>query len=104
MKSEIQKLLDIDNTLNSLDGIRPVEISPFFVTRVQERLQSKEYNPSGRVMIYKPFWTITVLTIFFAINVFLLIRQQRQSRIPNNESIAIQSFASEYQLNATTNY
>ncbi len=102
MKKNIQ---DIENILNSFDGMQRAEVRPFFHTRVMARLEKETAVENSWMPVRKPVWVIAVLSFLFLTNVYLIIQQVKQTKTtPAGETSSLQSFASEYHLNSTTNY
>lgn len=91
MRPEINK--KIEETLNSLDGIRRAEPRPFFYTRLMGRLQRNEktiWETMGSFMA-KPVVVIAGLCFILVFNAFMLLRQDAANAIQtqaSNEQLA----------------
>jgi len=86
----------IEQTLNSLDGLQKAEANPYLYTRIEQRLKNKQ-PANYESTFYRLAWA---LIIFIALNVFTYIRISG-----NNQSAiktGIESFAAEYGLQQTT--
>jgi len=102
MKKSIQ---DIENILNSFEGMQRAEVRPFFNTRVMGRLEKETAAENSWMPVRKPILTIALLSFLFLSNVYLIIQQVKQIKTTSaSETSSLQSFASEYHLNSTTNY
>ncbi len=94
---------DIENILNSLDGMQRAEAKPFFTTRVLARLDKE--TESSWLPVRKPVLIIAVLSCFFVMNVYLIVQQVKQTKTTTaSETSSLQSFANEYHLNSNNNY
>lgn len=96
---------DIESMLNSLDGMQRAETKPFFATRVLVRLEKETETKSSWMLVRKPVLVIAVLSFFFAMNIFLIVQQVKQSKMATvGETSSLQSFVNEYHLNSNNNY
>ncbi len=103
MKKNIQE--QIEETLNSFDGMQRAEAAAFFQTRLQAKMEKQIVTDNVWLPVRKPVWVIATLTLFFAINTVLIVEQKKQSTAQGSaETSSLQSFASEYGLNSTSNY
>jgi hypothetical protein len=97
----------IEQALQSLDGIQRAEPMPFFYTRLQARMQKEmEVESIGWLPVKKPVWLIATLFVFLVLN-GIMIKQTAQlsnKKQSTSETASLQSFASEYELNNTSNY
>ena len=99
---------NIEETLNSLDGLQKAEAPVFFHTRVNARLEKKLTSQSSQWLpIQQPVWMIAALILLLTANVFLLANLSNKNANTNN-SIAktsnLQGFASSYGLTTSTEY
>jgi hypothetical protein len=67
----------VEETLNSLDGIRRAEPQPYFYTRLIARLQRNDKTlwESLGSFIARPAIAVASLCIILAFNAFMLLRQ-----------------------------
>lgn len=91
MRPEIDK--KIDETLNSLDGIRRAEPRPFFYTRLMARLQQNERTVWETIgsFLAKPVVAVAGLCFVLVLNGFMLLRQDSGNTIQpqvHNEQLA----------------
>jgi hypothetical protein len=92
MKKDIQKL--VDETLDSLDGIRPAGPKPFFYTRVigcLQREQKTVWETMGS-FLSRPLVVAAGLCVVLVMNAFILFRNDDKSsgtKAPNyaNETL-----------------
>ena len=102
MKKSVQ---DIENILNSFDGMQRAEVKPFFHTRVMARLEKETEAENSWMPVRKPVWIIAILSFLFLTNIYLIFQHVKQTKTSSSsETSSLQSFASEYHLNSTTNY
>jgi hypothetical protein len=92
---------EIETTLNSLDIINRAEVSPYFFTRLESKLQPAK---SGfATLLHRPAIAVTILAVFFVLNI-MAIKGLTSSNASANRSDSLQGFAAEYNLNTTTVY
>ena len=105
MEKNIHQL--VEETLKSIDGIKPVEANPFFATRFNARLD-KHLQPQGFVLPFRrPVLVLATLLLLLIMNVALLSssgKEQTTSSSNNSANTSLQNFANEYSLNTSTNY
>jgi hypothetical protein len=79
MKKDIQKL--VDETLDSLDGIRPAGPKPFLYTRVIGRLQREQKTvwESMGSFLSRPLVVAAGLCVILIMNGFILFRSDSTS-------------------------
>lgn len=95
----------IEEALNSIDGLQRAEAPAFFHTRVQAKLEKELALPSETWMpVRRPAWVIASLVLLLAANVFLLSRSQKATVAENAETSTIQGFANSYGLTSSTGY
>jgi hypothetical protein len=97
----------IEQVLQSLDGIQRAEPMPFFYTRLHARMQKeKEVESIGWMPVRKPVWLIATLFVFLLLNGIMIKQSARLSsnKHSTSETASLQSFASEFELNNTSNY
>ena len=100
-----KNLHDIENIINSIDGMQRAEIKPFFATRVLARLENVSEKEISWIYVRRPALVIAVLSFFFAMNIYLIVQQVKQTKsINTTETVAMQNFAGEYHLNETSTY
>jgi len=105
-KKDIDK--EIEATLNSLDGVDRAEVSPFFYTCVEARLQSRNTVASDGFMqrlINRPALAVSVLTMFLVLNIVAIKGISSVGRTGIQRSASeLQNFAIEYNMNTTSLY
>lgn len=97
MKSQEEIERQIDDTLNSLAGIKSAEPRPFFQTRLEARMQQR-YAPLPKFMAKPAFvWSFLALIVVINVGVILRYGQKSVKLEPQDAS----SFAQEYGLNTS---
>jgi hypothetical protein len=106
MKTKKSTPLNIDNILNSMDGISRAELSPFFYTRVQANLDKRlEPAASFWLLVTKPAVSLVTFSLLLLLNIAAInyfIKSGKQTA--TQESTGIQGFAQEYNLTTTSVY
>jgi len=100
---------EIDQIIQSIDGIEQAEPSAFFYNKLMHKMQQKRIQKQySFIFQFKPLLVIASLSLLVFINAFMLIKQTDQSHqtianksIPTN---TVYDFSEDYQLNTTTNY
>jgi hypothetical protein len=92
-----------DSYLQSVEGMQPVELPPFFYTRLKARMeQSVEGRPS---FMAKPVLAIALLGLVLVLNTVVLVQQHsakpQASSAANN---AFDSFTNDFNLITGSNY
>lgn len=82
--------------LKSLEGMQEVPASPFFYTRLKGKM-----SPESTVSYFKPALAITLLMIFFCVNVYLSNSNKTGGSASSNPA---QEFAKTYNLVTDLNY
>jgi hypothetical protein len=72
-----------EDILNSLEGIRRAEPSPFLFTRVQARLMKEESRPEITIFrfVTRPAFAITFAVIFLIINGYLVNSTMQENQM-----------------------
>lgn len=95
MKNQEEIERQIEETLRALEGIERAEPRPFFLTRLESRMQQR-YAPVPKFMV-KPAFIWSFLTLIVLINVGVLLRYGQKT--VKSEAQDASSFAQEYGLN-----
>lgn len=93
-----------DAYLQSLDGMQPSELPPFFYTRLKARMeQAVESRPS---YMAKPALAIALLSLVLVLNTVALVQQRssKSATVSNKGKTAFDSFASDFNLSTGSNY
>ena len=96
--------LRIEETLNSLDGIRKAGPGPFFYTRLVARMESEEKNLWEIItaFIAKPYVIASVISFILLLNVSAVFRQaDSMSNLTDQSDV---SLVDEYQIASTSFY
>ena len=96
--------LQVEETMNSLDGIRQAGPGPFFYTRVMARLESEEKNLWEMItaFIAKPVVIASVISFILLLNVTAVFREADSfSDLADQSDV---SLVDEYQIASTSFY
>ena len=101
----MEKNKEIENILNSLDGIRKASPGHFFYTRVQARLQKEEISFWGRITAFlsKPRVALATLFLICLLNAAALLYQQRAFSATSMADQIEQSGNDDYNTTLATN-
>ena len=94
--------------LNSFDGMKQVDIPPFFYTRLVARMQNELDQDKHPVFYLRPAFMMASLSCILFINViFLLSIHTRHATWPTDQKdreATIESFSNGYNLGTTSVY
>lgn len=93
MKKKYQIEEEIERTLQSLEGIKPAEPTPFFYTRLQARMEKNKEVKTG--WHWRPAYAYAFLGVVILLNVWTIYQVSHRSS--NAESG--EQFANDYGLN-----
>lgn len=102
-KEKIQQ--EIEETLQSLDGIKRAETNPFLFTRIQARMHKKA-NGWEEIFsfISKPAIAIAIVVLVMAVNGWALLDSGSGKTIPSeNGNVFVSELATEYNIVASVN-
>ncbi len=96
---------EIENILNSLDGLQKASPGDFFFTRVQARLQNEEISFWGRItaFITRPTVAMATLCLIFLLNAAALFYQRTFSSAPAFAEQLEQQSADDYNTTLAAN-
>ncbi len=97
---------EIDDIIDSLDGIKRAEMPAFFYTRLQAGMEKRATGENGFwKMFTRPAVTLLTLSLLVILNIATIRYFTKRSRMVNHsETSAIQNFANEYDLGITSVY
>ena len=111
MKKNNSKDEEIDEILNSLDGINKAEAPPFFYTRLQSKMQSRPATSKMALMLSflgQPAFALASLSLFVLLNVYAITStvstKKQVATTQTNAAPSLQTFADEYDLSVSTLY
>lgn len=86
---------EIQDILNSLEGIRQAEARPYMYTRVMAKLQGEETNVWSQIgsFIARPLIAFACLAVILGTNVYFIIRSERTNTQATVNATAINSTA-----------
>lgn len=101
----MEKKKEIENILNSLDGLQKASPGHFFYTRVQARLQKEEITLWGRVAAFltKPRVAVATLFLICLLNAAALLYQQNAFSTNSMADQLEQSGNDDYNTTLATN-
>jgi hypothetical protein len=87
---------ELENILNSLDGIQKASPQPFLYTRLVARMQKVDDNAWSRALqfVSKPAFALGMALFFLLINGYILLNQYSEAAEPLEETT--QALALEY--------
>lgn len=88
---------EVEEILNSIDGIQPAEAPLYMYSKIRNRLATKSTD-TGNSFQVKPLLVIGMLLGCMIINIWIL-SQQKQNGNNNTGNSAIVDFSAEYGLN-----
>ena len=96
---------EIENILNSLDGIKKASPGDFFFTRVQARLQKEEISLWGRIATFmaKPSVAMATLGLICLLNAAAFFYQQESDPASTMADQLEQSGNDDYNTTLATN-
>ena len=102
-KQHIQK--EVDETLNSIEGIHRASANPFLYTRIKERLsgQDKGVWSMAAGIITRPAFALAAVVLIVLINLAIFFKDQPET-IQTTTQDGEQLFASEYNLGGAVLY
>src|SRR6476620_2585634 len=101
-KRHIQE--EVENTLNSLDGIQRATSNPYLFARIRARLEREEKSPWSRALTFisRPSVAVPAIVLTILINTAIFFEfKSEKVQTPQDEE---QVFASEYNLSDNTIY
>jgi hypothetical protein len=92
----------VDEHLKALSGMNEAGTDEFFYTRLKARME-KHNSSAAWIFPLKPVWVIGTLTLFLALNGFMLINKTKPNKTSGATAIStIQDFAVSYDQSITS--
>ncbi len=96
---------EIEKIVQSMDGLSRAEISPFFYTRLQARIDNAPPSNTIWSVIMKPAVSLVTLSLLLILNIAAIRYYSTTSKQTTSEKFSpIQKFAEEYDLSASPAY
>jgi hypothetical protein len=94
----------IEQTLDSLNGLTPVEPPTYFYTRLKARMQAQASDPWVKWVniLTRPVVAASLIAIILVVNVSVFVSNMRTSDEVEAVNPTLQAFADEYQLVTST--
>jgi len=95
---------EIEEMLNSIDGISRADMPPFFYTRLQAKLDNRPRSLQPFwLLVTKPAVSLVTLSLLVILNIAAIRYFIRSGKQPvSTETNGIQNFAQEYNLTSPT--
>ena len=87
----------INETLNSLKGIKKAQANPFLYEKVLNRMSAG--NTTERRIFFSLRWQVVTLTLLLALNAFTLISNKKNEVKENASAFATEYFGKENSYN-----
>lgn len=106
MKSKKYTEREVDDFMESIEGMERAEMPAFFYTRLQARLETtgtgKKYN---RNLFAKPVLSLVTLSLLVVLNIAAIRYFEKTGAVQKDRSAtAIEQFAREYDMDITSLY
>ena len=98
---------EIEKIMESTEGIGRAQLSPFFYTRVQAKIDNRLSSPSIGFwqVVTRPAVSLVTLSLLLVLNIAAISYYSKSSQQPVSENNSgIQKFAEEYNLGTSTVY
>jgi len=99
---------EIEATLNSLDNIGRAEVSPYFYTRLEAKLQQPKlsfFDNFLQQVLNRPAVAVSMLTVFLVLNIIAIKGVSSVNNTSSTRSSSpLQNFATEYNMNTASMY
>lgn len=96
---------NIEQILQSLEGMQRAEAPAFFYTRLKARmeneLQAGRQGTPRRPLVLRPVFAIATFLLVILINAAIILQGKNSPAEPPSEASIYQSIAAEYSLNET---
>src|SRR5437016_14269609 len=94
----------VEDTLNSIEGIKQAESNPFLYTKIQEKLNNKKILPVRQNMLVLRFAVILIAALLLNIYTYFTYPESEKntSNTTYNREENLKSFAKEYSITGST--
>lgn len=93
----------VDEHLRSLEGMQEAGTDDFFYTRLRARMQ-RELVQDNWYFPLKPVWMLGTMSLFLALNVFMLSQQFTIKSTTPAANSSLQGFAESYDQSISSSY
>lgn len=91
---------NIDEILDSLDGVKRATPPGFFYTRLRARMEKEAGTARSMPRILRPSWIMAMLAVILIINVTVILQSGKKTDTSTaSESEKLQSIAADYNMN-----
>ena len=93
--------------LNSINGIQPANVPPYFYTRLLGRMQNELGEKREPFFLLRPAFLTASLSVVLAVNIIFLFQfmgQEASQSGRSNKAATIESFADAYNFNTSSVY
>ena len=84
---------EVEKTMNSLDQIEKVDVSPFFVSKVFTRIESRNDTRSMNSVWFK--WSLASMAIIILINIYTILVNIKEDVATEDSKV---TFIEEYEI------
>ena len=96
--------MEVDQTLQSLEGLNRATANPILFTRITARMQRQSGWEKVTSILNRPLIAFAVLIAVIAINAWAVLESGEQQINKDKGGVAIMEIADEYNLVANNNY
>lgn len=104
MKKEPFSEKQIDDILQSLDGMQRAELQPFFYTRLQAKLENRGTERNTWAWVSKPVFSFATLLLLLVLNIVAISSYLGSKKVVAQTATGIENFAKEYDLDGSSAY
>ncbi|MFN8357056.1 MAG: hypothetical protein U0Y10_21560 [Spirosomataceae bacterium] len=91
---------EIDQTLQSLDGIKRAEPRPFFYTRLNARMEQRLITAPKRSWLLRPSVVFSALAVVILLNVVTILTATKSKAYSQTNQDPTENFAEAYGLDS----
>lgn len=106
MKSEKNIQKQVDDCIESIEGIERAEAPPFFYTRLQARLETVNTRKGAGLNLFaKPVLSLVTFSVLLVLNITAIRYFEKPAAVQKEKSASgIEEFAKEYDMEITSLY
>lgn len=91
-----------DEYMQSLKGMQPADLPPFFYTRLKARMET-DATPKPSFLL-RPVLAVAALSVVLLLNIVALVQQHRKVLPEESKNTTIEQFTSDFNLTTNSNY
>jgi hypothetical protein len=90
---------NIEQILESLDGVERASAPDFFYTRLLARMQNETFEPKRTAFLPRPALAFTAMLVILLVNIFVVFQNRgNNTETSNTDTDSVQMLASEYSI------